>query len=490
MSTINRDLTRIHHNTKIVATLGPGSNDIHLLEDMIRVGGLNVVRFNFSHGTAEFHKENAQIVREAAKRAGQEVAIMADLQGPKIRIGKLVDGSIDLNIGEKLLLDAAYEGEGTRERVGLDYRDLPKDVKSGDVLLLDDGLLVLVVESVNGSEIHTIVQNSHKLKSNKGINKQGGGLSAGALTEKDFRDLKTAIAIGCDYLAVSFVKSAEDLKIARDLIETEMKDHPSAIRPGLVSKIERLEAIKNLDEIIKASDGIMVARGDLAVEVGNAAVPALQKRMIKRARELRRFTITATQMMESMITNPVPTRAEVSDVANAVLDGTDAVMCSAETAVGAYPFDTVRQMAIICAAAEAEQDSLIGVDETDLNEIMDTNMAITSGAVHIARAVQAKAIVTLTENGTTAFQLSRHGIQLPIYALTPNVSAQRRMAMYRGVRPMILATSKDHDTALREVEDMLVERKVLVSKDKYIITSGSIMRKTGSTNMLQIMDVE
>ena len=460
MSNAKRDVTRISHNTKIVATLGPGSNNVQLLEDMIRVGGLNVVRFNFSHGTPEFHQENARIVREAAKRAGQEIAILADLQGPKIRVGKIAGGSIELNKGETLVLDAALEGEGTRDAVGLDYRDLPNDVVAGDVLWLDDGLLTLTVESVEGSKIVTKVENSHVLKSNKGINKRGGGLSAGALTEKDFRDLKTAIAIGCDYLAISFVKSAEDLHTARAKVEEEMKGS-TAVRPGLVSKIERVEAIENLDEIILASDGIMVARGDLAVEVGHAAVPALQKRMIRRARELRRFSITATQMMESMITNPVPTRAEVSDVANAVLDGTDAVMCSAETAVGAYPFEAV-----------------------------STNLAIAGGAVSVARAVHAKAIVALTESGSTAFEVSRHNITLPIFALTPSISAQRRMAMYRGVRPLILATSTDHDTALNEVEAMLVEHKILSSGDQYIITSGSQMRESGSTNTLEVLRVK
>ena len=450
MSELQRDLTRISHNTKIVATLGPGSNNVQLLEDMIRVGGLNVIRFNFSHGTPEFHEENALIVREAAKRAGQEVAILADLQGPKIRVGKIAGGSIELNKGETLILDAALEGEGTREAVGLDYRDLPNDVVAGDVLWLDDGLLTLTVEAVEGSKIITRVENSHVLKSNKGINKRGGGLSAGALTEKDFRDLKTAIAIGCDYLAISFVKSAEDLHI-----------------------------------------GIMVARGDLAVEVGHAAVPALQKRMIRRARELRRFSITATQMMESMITNPVPTRAEVSDVANAVLDGTDAVMCSAETAVGAYPFETVSQMAIICAAAEKEQDSLNGVaEQVEYPEAVSTNLAIAGGAVGVARAVHAKAIVALTESGSTAFEISRHNITLPIFALTPSISAQRRMAMYRGVRPMILATSTDHDTALNEVEAVLVEHQILCSGDQYIITSGSKMRESGSTNTLEVLQVK
>lgn len=488
MTALKRDLTRIRHNTKIVATLGPGSNNVDLLRDMITIGALNVVRFNFSHGTPEFHEGNAQIVREAACQAGREIAIMADLQGPKIRVSKLVGGFIEVQAGEKLLFDAALEGEGSRERVGLDYRELPNDVKAGDVLLLDDGLLTVTVEKVVGSEIHTICNNNHVLKNNKGINKQGGGLSAGAFTEKDFRDLKTAVKIGCDYLAVSFVKNAEDMKIARDAVAEECAKLGQTIQPGLVAKIERIEAIENLDAIIEASDGIMVARGDLAVEVGNAAVPALQKRMIRRARELRRFSITATQMMESMITNPVPTRAEVSDVANAVLDGTDAVMCSAETAVGEYPFETVRQMALICAAAEREQDSLVGVAD-HMEETYRVDHAIASGAVHMARHTNAKAIVALTESGTTAFQISRYGIQIPIYALTPSTQAQRRMAMYRGVRPLQLATSTDRDTALLEVEALLKEREVFKAGDQYIITSGSHMRESGSTNTLQVMTV-
>jgi len=295
------------------------------------------------------------------------------------------------------------------------------------------------------------------------------------------------VAFGLTVLPKSERPSKEQI---RAKVEEEMKGS-TAVRPGLVSKIERVEAIENLDEIILASDGIMVARGDLAVEVGHAAVPALQKRMIRRARELRRFSITATQMMESMITNPVPTRAEVSDVANAVLDGTDAVMCSAETAVGAYPFETVSQMAIICAAAEKEQDSLNGVaEQVDYPEAVSTNLAIAGGAVSVARAVHAKAIVALTESGSTAFEVSRHNITLPIFALTPSISAQRRMAMYRGVRPLILATSTDHDTALNEVEAMLVEHKILSSGDQYIITSGSQMRESGSTNTLEVLRVK
>ena len=490
MSELQRDLTRISHNTKIVATLGPGSNNVQLLEDMIRVGGLNVIRFNFSHGTPEFHEENARIVREAAKRAGQEVAILADLQGPKIRVGKIAGGSIELNKDETLILDAALEGEGTREAVGLDYRDLPNDVVAGDVLWLDDGLLTLTVEAVEGSRIITRVENSHVLKSNKGINKRGGGLSAGALTEKDFRDLKTAIAIGCDYLAISFVKSAEDLHIARAKVEEEMKGS-TAVRPGLVSKIERVEAIENLDENHPRQRRYYGCPRRLGSGSRSCRRSCPAKRMIRRARELRRFSITATQMMESMITNPVPTRAEVSDVANAVLDGTDAVMCSAETAVGAYPFETVSQMAVICAAAEKEQDSLNGVIEpVEFQDPLSTNLAIARGAVTVARAVHAKAIVALTESGSTAFEISRHNITLPIFALTPSISAQRRMAMYRGVRPMILATSTDHDTALNEVEAVLVEHQILCSGDQYIITSGSKMRESGSTNTLEVLQVK
>lgn len=485
--TQQRDLNRIRHNTKIVATLGPASNNVELLHDMIVAGCLNVVRFNFSHGTPEFHEENAKIVREASRLAGREVAIMADLQGPKIRVGKIAGGSVAVKAGETLLLDAAWTEEGTRERIGLDYRELPKDVQAGDILLLDDGLLTLTVEKVSGSEIYTRVENDHILKSNKGINKQGGGLSAGALTEKDFRDLKTAVKIGCDYLAVSFVKNAEDMRVAREAVAAEIKE---GVRPGLVAKIERIEAIENLDEIIEASDGIMVARGDLAVEVGNAAVPALQKRMIRRARELRRFSITATQMMESMITNPVPTRAEVSDVANAVLDGTDAVMCSAETAIGTYPFETVRQMALICAAAEKEQDSLVGAGDSHMQETRRIDHAIAGAAVYTAHHTRAKAIVALTESGTTAFQISRYGILIPIYALTPSLQAQRRMAIYRSVRPLKMATSLNHEEALIQVENLLKMRGVLKSGDQYIITSGSKMREKGSTNTLQIMTVE
>ena len=309
--------------TKIVATLGPASSSPEVLERMIRAG-LDVVRMNFSHGIAQDHIARATLVREIAKRCGREVAIMADLQGPKIRVGKFEGDKTVLEPGQKFVLDGASSALGTNERVSLDYKELPRDVKAGDVLLLNDGLLKLVVDAVRGEEVHTTVVVGGVLSNNKGINKAGGGLTAPALTAKDMEDIKTAMSFQCEYLAISFPKTASDMEMSRQL--ANVAGEPWKHRPQLIAKIERSEAIPALEEILRASDGIMVARGDLAIEVGPAAVPALQKRMIKMAREMDRVVITATQMMESMIVNPVPTRAEVSDVANAVLDGSDAVM--------------------------------------------------------------------------------------------------------------------------------------------------------------------
>lgn len=481
MSKARRDLSRVRHHTKIVATLGPATSDEEMLEHMFRVG-LDVVRMNFSHGTADFHRENAEKVRRAAERAGREVAIVADLQGPKIRVGKIEGGKFNVAEGEELVFDAELQGEGTRACVGLDYRELPRDVAPGDTLLLDDGALTVVVKEVAGSKIITTVQNDAVLKSNKGINKLGGGLSAAALTAKDHEDLKTAVGLGADYLAISFVKSAADMELARELVAQASTSFP---RPGLIAKIERKEAIDNLEEILRASDGVMVARGDLAVEVGNAAVPALQKRIIRMARQIGRFTITATQMMESMIVSPMPTRAEVSDVANAVLDGSDAVMLSAETAVGAYPFETIRTMATICNAAEEAQDTS---HETEMLVLPTARIdhAIANGAVFTAQQMGAKAIVALTESGTTAFRISRANINIPIYALTSSTRVQRKMAIYRAVRPLLLSPSKEGKIIVREIEETLSFRGILESGDIYVLTSGQTIGEPGSTNTLQI----
>ena len=467
--------------TKIVATLGPASSSPEMLEAMIRAG-VNVVRLNFSHGTAQDHIDRATLVREAAQRAGREVGIMADLQGPKIRVGKFAAGKVMLEPGQPFVLDASRTEPGDIGGVGLDYKELPRDVKAGDTLLLNDGLIVLTVDQVAGHAVHTTVKVGGELSNNKGINKQGGGLTAPALTAKDMEDLKVAMNLKADYVAVSFPKNATDMELARQLCNVASTD---GHKPGLIAKIERAEAIPELANILKVSDGIMVARGDLAVEVGNAAVPALQKRMIKLAREMDKVVITATQMMESMIQNPVPTRAEVSDVANAVLDGTDAVMLSAETAAGKYPLETVQQMAAICQEAEKTDhdpldDDFVGAHFTRIDQ------AIAMGALFTAHHLKAKAIVALTDSGSTALWMSRHNVRMPIYAVTSKLATQRKMTLYRNVRPLHMETSTDRDTALAQAEADLKSRGVMQSGDVYAITVGEPMGQPGGTNTLKI----
>lgn len=471
--------------TKIVATLGPASSDPALLEQMIRAG-VNCVRLNFSHGTAQDHIDRAKLVREAATRAGREVAIMADLQGPKIRVGKFAEGKVQLEQGMKFVLDASRTELGDINGVGLDYKELPRDVKAGDTLLLNDGLIVMTVDRVLGEQVHATVKVGGVLSNNKGINKQGGGLTAPALTAKDMEDIRTAMSFQADYVAVSFPQNASDMEMARQLCNVAGAEHRH--KPGLIAKIERAEAIPNLEAICRASDGIMVARGDLAIEVGNAAVPALQKRMIRMARELDKVVITATHMMESMITNPVPTRAEVSDVANAVLDGTDAVMTSAETAAGRYPLETIVEMANICAEAEKAEDVKLDADFTGMTfDRIDQSIAM--GALFTAHHLGCKAIVALTDSGSTALWMSRHRIHIPIYALTPKLATQRRMALYRNVRPLLVDQSVERDTALGDAEAHLKKRGIVESGDIYAITCGEPMGAPGGTNMLKICRV-
>ncbi len=471
--------------TKIVATLGPASSDPALLEQMIRAG-VNVVRLNFSHGVAQDHIDRARLVREAAQRAGREVAIMADLQGPKIRVGKFAEGKVMLVPGAKFVLDASRSAPGDLSGVGLDYKELPRDVKAGDSLLLNDGLIVLTVDAVKGEQVLTTVKLGGELSNNKGINKQGGGLTAPALTAKDMDDIRTAMRFQADYVAVSFPKSATDMELARQLCNVAAADFGH--KPGLIAKIERAEAIPRLEEILLASDGIMVARGDLAVEVGNATVPALQKRMIRLAREHDKVVITATQMMESMITNPVPTRAEVSDVANAVLDGTDAVMLSAETAAGKYPLETIIEMANICVEAEKAEDVRLDADFTGMT-FGRIDQSIAMGALFTAHHLGAKAIVALTDSGSTPLWMSRHRIHVPIYALTPKIATQRKMALYRNVRPLLMDTSVDRDTALADAEAHLKSRNIVQTGDVYAITCGEPMGSPGGTNMLKVCRV-
>src|SRR5450830_924559 len=470
--------------TKIVATIGPASSDRETLTRMIKAG-VDVVRLNFSHGKAQDHIDRAALVRDVADACGRKVAIMADLQGPKIRVGKFENGKINLVNGEKFILDADCE-MGNQERVGLDYKALPRDLRGEDILLLNDGLIVLTVERVLGSEIHTVVTIGGELSNNKGINRQGGGLSAPALTAKDMDDIKTAMSFQADYLAVSFPKNATDMEMARQLgnVAGEAYGH----KPMMIAKIERAEAIPLLQEILDASDGIMVARGDLAVEVGNAAVPGLQKRMIKMARASNKLTITATQMMESMIVNAVPTRAEVSDVANAVLDGTDAVMTSAETASGRYPVETVEMMAAVCVEAELSEYNKLDADFLNVR-FTRIDQSIAYGALFTAHHLRVKAIVALTESGSTALWMSRHNIDTPIYALTPSVTTLRKVALYRNVKAYNLQQLGTSGAVLKQAEDLLVEHGIAKKGDMIVVTWGEPMGQVGGTNALKIVKI-
>ena len=468
-------------HTKIVATLGPASNTPEVLEAMIRAG-VNVVRMNFSHGTPQDHMARAKMVRDAAARVGQPIGILGDLQGPKIRVGKFENSKITLETGDKFILDARCT-MGNQERVGLDYKDLPKDVTAGAVLLLDDGRIVLDVDRVFGAEIFTTVRHGGELSNNKGINRQGGGLTAPALTAKDMDDIKTAVQISVDYLAVSFPKSAADMYMARQLMRA------AGGHALMIAKIERTEAVANLDEILEASDGIMVARGDLAVEVGDASVPALQKKMIRAARESSKLTITATQMMESMIHSPIPTRAEVSDVANAVLDGTDAVMLSAETAAGRYPVHTVESMARVCL--EAEKSHEVTLDSQFLNRIFTSiDQSIAMAAIWTAHHLKVKAIAALTQSGSTALWMSRLNCGVPIYALTPEPEAHTRMCLYREVYPLLMTQQHiDRDILLWDAEQLLINEGVVENGDLIALTIGEPIGTPGGTNTLKIVRV-
>jgi pyruvate kinase len=467
--------------TKIVATLGPASSDPSVLERMI-LSGVNVVRVNFSHGSAEGHTQVVNMVREVATRLGRDIGVLADLQGPKIRIGKFAGGKISLVEGDTFTFDIDCE-LGDERRVGLDYKALVHDVKSGDTLLLNDGRMTMRVDRVNDRTIDCTVTVGGVLSDRKGINRQGGGLSAPALTAKDMDDVKTAVAFEADFIAVSFPRNASDMYMARELARA------AGGRALMIAKIERYEAIGNLEEILKASDGIMVARGDLAVEVGDAAVPALQKRMIRMARELNKLTITATQMMESMIESPVPTRAEVSDVANAVIDGTDAVMLSAETAAGKYPVETVAAMARVCD--EADRSGSFSLDQAFLNRTFGRiDQAIAMAALFTAAHMKVKAICALTQSGSTALWMSRLDSGVPVYALTPEEGTRRRMSLYREVHPVLMTfKASDRENLLLEAEQKLVDLGVVQKGDLVLMTIGTPIGKSGGTNTLKMIRV-
>ena len=473
--------------TKIVATLGPSTDKAGVLEELIR-SGVNVVRLNFSHGTANDHRERAQQVREAARRLGKVVAILGDLQGPKIRVAKFKEERIQLKIGDKFVLDSELDsGAGDQHQVGLDYKDLPNDCSAGDILLLDDGRMQLKVLNVVGSRVETEVLLNGPLSNNKGINKKGGGLSAAALTDKDKRDIIVAAEIDMDYVAVSFPRSAADLEEARMLLRK------AGSRAEIIAKIERAETVASdeaLDALILASDGVMVARGDLGVEIGDAQLIGVQKQIINRARELSRTVITATQMMETMIKSPMPTRAEVFDVANAILDGTDAVMLSAETAAGDFPIEVVKAMTEICQGAERHQSARPTVTSiTKRSERIDETIA--RSAMYTANhLVGVKAIICLTESGSTPRWMSRIRSGLPIYALTRNDRTMRRMALYRGVEAMFFdATALDDGKLNDEILAGLKAKELLESGDLVILTRGAQIGEHGGANSMQVLQV-
>jgi len=477
----------MNRRTKIVTTLGPATDDPALLEQLL-LAGANVVRLNFSHGNAEDHQKRAALVRKLADKHGLFVAILGDLQGPKIRIARFKNSEIELIEGESFTLDASLGDEdGDNSQVGIDYKELPHDVELNDILLLDDGRLELVVESINGTKINCKVIMGGTLSNNKGINRQGGGLSAPALTDKDRQDIITAAAIEVDYLAVSFPRSPEDMqeatKLARD----------AGSKASMVAKIERSEVVMDhelLDKVILASDAVMVARGDLGVEIGDATLIGVQKHIIKRARILNRLVITATQMMESMINSPVPTRAEVFDVANAVLDGTDAVMLSAETATGDYPIQVVETMSRVCLGAEKQKITTVSGHRVDLafDSIDETIAMSTMYTANHLKGV--KAILCLTESGSTPLWMSRIRSGIPIYALSRHQSTRLKVALFRGVQAIRYdATSHDRKDVNRMAVEKLVKLGLIKNGDIVILTKGEHMGIDGGTNAMKILTV-
>ena len=476
-------MSRRLRRTKIVCTMGPATDRGNNLEKIIAAGA-NVVRMNFSHGTPEDHIGRAQKVREIAKKLGRHVAILGDLQGPKIRVSTFKEGKIFLDVGDKFVLDAELpKGEGDQHAVGLDYKTLPQDVVPGDILLLDDGRVQLKVLSIEGAKVYTEVTVGGPLSNNKGINKLGGGLSADALTEKDKADIITAARIGVDLLAVSFPRSSADINYARQLARE------AGLNAKIVAKVERAETVVDeaaMDDIILASDVIMVARGDLGVEIGDPELVGVQKKLIRRSRKLNRVVITATQMMESMISNPMPTRAEVMDVANAVLDGTDAVMLSAETAAGQYPSETVAVMAKVCLGAEKMPSINVSRHRMDV-EFQTIEESVAFSAMYAANHMKGVvAIIAMTNTGHTAQLMSRISSGLPIFALSRNESTLNLCSLYRGVVPVHFEQDSRTVEGLKAAIQLLKDKGYLFEGDLVLLTQGD----AGGTNTCRTFVVE
>ncbi len=469
--------------TKIVATLGPATDSSGVLDRMVRAG-MDVVRVNFSHGEAADHVRRVDAVRQAARAAGREVAVLADLQGPKIRTDRFAEGKVFLDEGARFVLDAAWPANaGNKERVGITYKNLPNDVVKGDNLLLDDGKIVLEVTEISGGEIICRVLVGGELSNNKGINRLGGGLSAAAITDKDRADIKVAAAIAADYVAVSFPRNAADINEARELLRA------AGGHGAIVAKVERAESLASVEDIIAATDVVMIARGDLGVEIGDAELPGVQKHLIQLARSMNRVVITATQMMRSMVDNSIPTRAEVFDVANAVLDGTDAVMLSEETATGRYPVKVIEAMDRICLGAESQKVAVLSRHRVD-SEFQHIDEAIAMASMYTANHLRVRAIAALTESGSTVQWMSRISSGIPIYALTKHEATRRKVSLFRGVYPVAFdVASQQHVEVNREVIDELVKRGTVQQGDLVIITKGDLMGIHGATNTMKIIRV-
>lgn len=469
--------------TKIVATLGPATDVVEVMDELI-AAGVDVVRLNLSHDSHQRHRERAARIRERAAAAGRELAILMDLQGPKIRIGRFVEGAVRLKHGDEFFLDADCPVDGgDGGRVGTTYPDLARDVERGDTLLLDDGAIELWVDEVTGDCIRCKVVVGGRLSNNKGINKKGGGLSAPALTDKDMADIRFAAEIHADYVAVSFVRNADDVRIAREIF------HEAGGQGGIIAKIERAEALRGIEDIITAADVVMIARGDLGVEIGDAELPAVQKQIVHKAREMNSVVITATQMMQSMIEHPIPTRAEVFDVANAVLDGTDAVMLSAETSVGQNPVKVVEAMNRICR--EAEKHAIARRSGHRLNSVFGrVDEGIAMAAMYTANHLGVTAIAALTESGSTVKWMSRISSGIPIYAFTRRAPTRRKVTLFRGVYPVSFdVASTDIHEVNREVIEELLRRGTVREGDLVIITKGDRSGVEGQTNIMKIMRV-
>jgi len=473
----------VPRRTKILATLGPATESEAAIDGIIKAG-VDIVRLNFSHGDHEDHIKRANLVKELAARNHRSVGILVDLQGPKIRVQRFVDGKIDLQEGADFCLDLDCPvDEGSLTRVGITYPELIDDVKVHDQLVLDDGRIILRVLDVEPRRVLCKVEVGGELSNNKGINLKGGGLSAHALTAKDKKDILAAAEINCDYLAVSFPKRGRDMDEARELLLQ------AGCRGALVAKVERAEAIENIDSIIDSSDAIMIARGDLGVEIGDDKLPGMQKRLISLCRDKNRVVITATQMMESMRENPIPTRAEVFDVANAVLDGTDAVMLSAETATGKFPVKTVKAMANICKNAEMEAQALRSSHRMN-STFEKVDEAVAMAAMYTANHLKVRAIASLTESGNTSLWMSRISSGIPIYALTRHAKTLRKVTMYRGVNPVFFPTvHNDHAKANVDAINVLMQAGAVEEGDLVIITKGDLMGTGGGTNAMKIVKV-